>query len=348
MVKIIPYILFYMGVFSAPQVLAQVGGRNSFEFLRIPPDARTAGLGGVNISAAQGDVNRFVANPALLNDSLANKAAFSYNPWQADIAYFNVAYTHRFKKIGLVGFQAQAIPYGQMPITDASGAVNGTFKANDFAIGITKTFRQDYFTYGATLKLLGSQVETYNAYGLALDIGGTFRHPKHDLTVGIAFKNLGFAVNNYAVARTYLPFDIQLGASYKPEYMPFRFSLTLHHLHQFDIVYLDPTQSTQLDANGNPVAENKTLGDKLLRHFVLGSELILAKGFQVLLGYNHLINREMRVQNLTGLRGFSFGFRLSAKVWSFSYAHGTYYVGAGRNFLTLSGDLSKILRKKKK
>ena len=64
-----------------------------------------------------------------------------------------------------------------------------------------------------------------------------------------------------------MPFDIQIGTSFKPEHMPFRFSVTAHSLYKYDIVYLDPNSSTQLDQNGNEVAEEKSTFDKIASHW---------------------------------------------------------------------------------
>ncbi len=327
---------------------AQIGGRQTFEFLRVPAHARLAGLGGVNVSLQQEEVNMFLDNPALLQPNLAKKAAFSYSPWHAGINNFSLVYVQPFSKIGNVGFGARMLNYGSFDQTNASGQVLGDFKANDFALQATYAFEQDNFRFGASLKFLGSQIESFGAYALAVDLGAVFTHPVQDWAVGLAIKNLGFPVSKYTeTGKTNLPLDVQLGTSFKPSAMPFRFSVTLHHLYQFDIVYLDPARSTRLDANGNVVSEEKTFFDKLARHFVVGGELLLAKGFHINLGYNHLINREMRVENIGGLRGISLGFLLKVKAFSLSYAYGTYHVGAGRSFFTLGADLQRFGRKKR-
>ncbi len=336
------FMRFLLVVVSFLQILslpAQVGGRESFAFLRLPADARTVGVGGVNVSLQEGDLNRFQANPALLRDTVQGWAGFSYQRWQASIDVFNFAYTPKLPKVGLVGFSLQVVNYGEMPLTLPNGIQDGTFKANDFAFGVTKNFKQRYFTYGGTLKWVGSSIAGYNAMGLAVDIGGTFEHPKKDMRIALTIKNLGFTLNNYTSERLRLPFDIILGTSFKPLYMPVRFSLTLQHLYSWDIVYLDPAQSTQLDANGNLIPPKKSWGDKLLRHFVVGTELILSKNIQVLLGYNHLTAREMR-------GGFSFGFRWQTPRWQFGFARGTYAQRAGKNMLTLSSNLHKIFKRK--
>ncbi len=327
-------------------IYAQVGGQASFTALRLPVDARTVGLGGTNISAQQQDVNRFIANPALLNDSVQGHASVSYMRWQASTDLFQLNYAPRLPKVGLIGIGLQVLNYGKMPLTLPNGIQQGTFTANDITIGITKNFKKRYFTYGATLKYVGSQIATYNAVGVAFDVGGTFQHPKHDFLIALTVKNIGFTVNNYTNTRLNLPFDILLGTTIKPKYMPLRFSITLQHLYRWDIVYLDSLKSNQLDANGNIVPLKKTAGDKFLRHLVLGSELILSKSLQILVGYNHLQAREMRLDDVGGLRGFSFGLRFQTAKWQCSFARGLYAVGSGRNMLTINGNLNKMIRKK--
>lgn len=343
------FILYLLAHFLlSSQVQAQVGGRQTFEFLRIPRHARLAGLGGVNVSLHQGDVNMFGQNPALLDDEMARKASFSYVPWHADINQFSLSYVQPFAKLKNIGFALQVLSYGQFERNNAAGLNQGTFQASDFSLEAAYAFSQDNFSYGLNVKLLGSQIDNFNAYALAFDLGAVFKHPNKDFSLGLVIKNLGFPLSKYTPdARTNLPFDVQLGASFKPTYMPLRFSLSLHHLYQFDIVYLDPSVSQRIDANGNPIPEEKTFFDKLARHFVFGAELLLVEGFNIRVGYNHLINREFRLEGLGGLRGFSFGANLKIKSFGLAYSYGTYFPGAGRSFLSLSTDFNTLFKKRK-
>lgn len=327
--------------------MSQVGGRNTFEFVRSPNNAFLAGIGGVNISTGGDEANRFWQNPALLNEQLDKVAAFNYSFWQAKIGQATASYAQN-NRLGTWAIGISGVNYGEMPLTDPTGADLGTFRANDFMVNAGFSLQQENFRVGANLKWLGSQIESFNAHALVLDIGGIFKHPQKDLSIGLVIKNIGFILKNYVPGEANsLPWDVQVGASFKPEYMPFRFSMTLHHLYSWDIVYLDPTQSTELDANGNPIVPKKVFFDQLARHFVLGGEILLSKNFNVLIGYNHLINREMRIRDLGGFRGFSFGMRLKMKKFDFSYSNGTYHIGAGRNTIGLSVNLKTLLKKKK-
>jgi hypothetical protein len=328
---------------------AQVGGRNTFEFMRIPQHASVASLGGVNITTGLEDVNMFLQNPALLNDKVAKHASFSHHFWFADIGQSTLTYAHPFKRFnGNLGFGLQVVNYGKLKETDASGVVLGEFSASDFALQTTYSLQQEHFRFGTTLRFLGSQIAGYSAYSLVMDLGGIFIHPETDFRIGLVVKNLGFPIKKFSPqSQVHLPFDVQLGTSFKPQYMPFRFSVSLQHLYQFDIVYLDPLLSTTLDANGNPIVEQKKFMDKLFRHFVLGGEMLLSDNFNIRLGYNHLINKEMKVRDLGNLRGISLGFMLKVKAFAFSYALGTYHVGATRHLITLESDFNRILKKKK-
>ncbi|NJL12353.1 MAG: type IX secretion system protein PorQ [Microscillaceae bacterium] len=321
---------------SLSSTLAQVGGRQTFEFLRVPTDAGAAGWGGANVSTGQSDANAFWRNPALMSDSAFGQGTFSYIPWHADIHNFTLAYVSPFRKKNALGLGLYLLNYGKIPETDATGQLLGTFQASDFAFNVAYSFAQAPFRFGANFKFLGSQLAGFNAYALALDLGATFQHPRQDFTLGLVIKNAGFALRRHTSdASAPLPFDVQIGTSFKPLFMPLRFSATLHHLYRWDIVYLDPNRQTQLDPNGNPVPDEKTFFDKLARHFVLSAELLLSKAFQINVGYNHLINREMRIEGLGGLRGLSFGFDLRTRLFALGFARGTYHLGEGRNFFTL-------------
>lgn len=325
---------------------AQVGGQFSFEFLRLPANARQAALGGVNVSLLQEDVNMFLQNPALLSQENASKGSINYSPFFADINSLNLTYAHGFSKIGTLGFGLQYINYGTMTERDASGLDIGSFQASDFAFTVSKSHQLDNFIFGANLKFVGSQIADVGAFGLALDLGGIFKHPEKDFVVGLTFKNLGFAVSKFTdTGRTRLPFDVQLGTSFKPQFMPFRFSITLQQLTKFDIVYLDPNQAVSFDISGNPVVEEKKFFDKVFRHFVFGGELLIHKNFNVHLGYNHLINRELRVEEAGRFPGFSFGFMLRIKSLEFAFSRATYHAVGGRSFFTLSLDLEKMKSK---
>ena len=192
---------------------------------------------------------------------------------------------------------------------------------------------------GANMKFAGSQIANVNATALLFDIGGSFIHPRSDLTVGLVVSNLGFPLSKYTEAgELKIPWDVRTGFTYKPTYMPFRFSITAHSLVNGDILYYNSDDSFN---------ENEPGGfDKILAHAVIATEIVIHRNFSALIGYNHQRRKELRLPSTSGGAGFSFGARLGIKAFSVSYSRVQYHVAGGSNTFTLSADFNRLIRKK--
>lgn len=325
---------------------AQVGGQRAFTFLELPNSAKLASLGGVNVTAGAHDVNIVAANPALLNAEMDNQLSMSYIGYLADIKQSSVAYAFN-TAYGRWAASINYLNYGDFVQRDATGAVEGSFNVNDYTINLTHARQVEAFTLGATAKVAVSSMAGNQAVGLLADAGVAFKHPEKDLTVGLTFKNIGYQVKPYdGGERRPMPFDAQLGISYKPEHMPVRLSLTAHRLYQFDVVYLDPNTPGELDENGNEVKEEKKLGDKIARHFVAGAEFVLSKNFQVRAGYNHLRRRELRLDSPSGGAGFSLGAMVRVRAFELNYGSAFFHPSGATHYITLSTDTRTFLKKK--
>lgn len=328
---------------------AQVGGQRGFSFLQLPSNARVAALGGVNVSAPGHDVNMVASNPALLNAEMDRQLSLTYVGYLADIRQSNLAYAFNTERYGRWSASLNYLNYGDFVQRDHTGMGEGSFSVNDYTLGISHSRQAEAFTVGATAKLAVSSMAGDKAVGILADVGGAFQHPEHDLSIGMAFKNIGYQVRSFTGAdRQAMPFDVQLGASYKPEHMPVRLSLTAHHLYKFDVVYLDPSTSTRLDANGNEVEEEKKLGDQIARHFVVGTEFVFSKNFQVRAGYNHLRRKELRLDSNAGGAGFSLGAMLRVRTFELNYGSAFFHPSGGTHYITLSTDTGTFLKRKSK
>lgn len=326
---------------------AQVGGQRGFSFLELPNSAKQAALGGVNITAGGHDVNMVAANPALLNEQMDNQLSLSYVGYLADIRQSSVAYAFNSEKYGRWAASINYLNYGDFIQRDATGMEEGTFSVNDYTLNLTHARQVDAFTMGATAKVAVSSIAGLKAVGLLADAGVVFKHPEEDFTVGLAFKNVGYQVKPFDEGeRQQMPWDAQLGVSYKPEHMPVRLSVTAHRLYQFDIVYLDPFAPGQLDENGEEVKEEKKLGDKVARHFVAGAEFVFSKNFQLRAGYNHLRRKELRLENAGGGAGFSLGAMLRVRAFELNYSSAFYHPSGATHYVTVSTNTSTFLKKK--
>ena len=316
-------------------VMAQVV-RPSFAFLEVPSSAKLAGLGGVNASLFNNDVNLFLFNPALLGPTNNMNASINYVFHPATTGMSSITYAQEFEKAGLFGAGLRYFSYGVIDGYDQTGADIGSFKPNDFAFNISHSQAANNFRIGGTIKFVSSNIAGYHSSALLFDVGGLFVHPSKDFTVGMVLSNFGFTTQKFSSAQeTSLPFNVQIGTSIKPEHMPIRFSITLHNLHQWDLMQPDEKDNGQ----------NYWL-DNTFRHFVFAAEVILSKNVNVLFGYNHLRRSELKLENAGSFSGFSIGGVIMVKAFEFVYTFAGYHVSGNTNTLTLTGNLSELIVKK--
>lgn len=322
--------LISFGTFSQP------GGRNSFEFVNIPNHARLAGLGGVNVSLNDRDVNFFTSNPALNSDSLDRMASVSYQAYVARIGHAFVSYQHPFSKLGSITFGVQHINYGTIQGYDLNGIETSEFNSGETALYISKSHQIRNFRMGATLKGAFSNFAGYRATAMMADIGGVFIHPNQRLTVGLAIKNLGTVVSDYSDASdNSVPFDVQLGVTVKPEHMPLRFSVTGYQLTR-NISYFDD----------NAGGEEPGTVQKILEHVNFGAEVLIHKNVNVLIGYNYLVHQTLKLPEGGGGAGVSVGFSATVKSFEFAASRSAYMTGNAGYSFTLSTNMNKILKRR--
>lgn len=336
-----------LGGWALQPAQAQIGGRAAFPFLQLPPSAHLAALGSMNASARATDPTQFYGNPALLHEANDNSAAVSYVAYVGAIKQSTAAYAFNTEKLGRFGLGLTYVNYGQLDSYDAAGNSLGTFRVSDYALTAADAYTKGKFTLGVAAKFVVSGLAGNRALGLAADAGALYKPSEADFTVGLVVKNAGFMLKPYtAGAREPLPLDVQLGATVKPEHMPLRFTLTAHHLHQWDIQYLDPNQRGPLDANGNETVPKKSFGDNLARHFTVAAELLLGKGFNLRAGYNHLQRRELRLDNTSGSAGLSLGAMIRISQFQLDYTYATLQAAGSSNYFTLSRNLDSLFKNK--
>lgn len=337
---------FVAGLLNEQKALAQsFGGQRVFPFLSLPTHARVAALGGQVASATQPDGVYFQNNPALADSLPNNQLSLSFMPYLAAAKYYTIQYGLPVKsKNSCWAAGLQYLSYGQFDLTDPQGNTLGTFTANDYALSLTHARTEGNFSIGATVKAVGSSIETYSAFGLMADLGGVWRHPKRELTVGLVAKNAGVLLRNFGPSRdAELPFDLQAGVTFKPRHAPVRLTLTGYQLHRFDIVYNDPALNVTYDLNGNVIPRQVSIANRLAHHLLVGAELLFSRNVNLLVAYNHRQRQEGRLLNGAGLAGLSFGASVQARAFQLTYAHFVYAPTAGGSSqLSVRIDMSRL------
>jgi hypothetical protein len=326
---ILTWLLLSVNLFAQPST------NRSFDFLNIPNHARLAALGGLNVSLADRDVNFFSSNPALSSDSLDNFGSASYQAYVAKIGHASASYQHPFSKIGSITFGVQHIGYGSIQGYDLNGIETGEFNSSETALYVSKSHEIGNFRMGVTLKGAFSNLAGFRANAVVADIGGLFVHPKQALTVGLVIKNLGVVLSDYSSSTTTLPFDVQVGGTFKPEHMPLRFSITGYNLTR-NVSYF----------NASTDAEKPGIVKRIFHHVNFGSEILIHRNVNILIGYNYLVHETLKLETGGGGAGLSFGFSAAIKAFEFTASRNGYVAGTGGYSFTLTSDINRILKRR--
>ena len=333
-------------------IQSQTGGSKVYSFLNLPFSARTAALGGNNISIKDDDINMIQQNPALLDTSMNNKLGLSYINYFTDINYGYATYAKNIPRYGMFGAGMQFFNYGKFTRADETGLITGSFKAADDSFNIIYSKAIDSTVhFGATLKTIYSTLENYTSFGSAVDLGITYNNAKLFFTAAAVIKNAGVQWKAYTRSnREPLPFEIQIGITKKLPKAPLRFSLTGQHLEKWDLTYEDPANPTPTvdPLTGESIKQNKgkIFGNKLARHFIFGTEFLISKNFHLRIGYNYQRRQEMKVETRPGMVGFSFGAGFKISKFQLSYGRAAYHLAGASNHFTITTNLSDFYSRK--
>ena len=318
---------------------AQLGGSSVNTVFDVPSSARISALGGNQIAVMDNDLNLGVFNPALLNPSMADQVTLSYLDWFSDINMGLASYAKHFDSLKTTfAATVQFVDYGSFQRTDPTGLELGTFSAGDYVVSIGAAQQFDsIFSIGASIKYMYSAYDSYSASGVAVDIGGVYAHKNGLFTIAAMLRNVGFQVNGFTEEKEDLPFNVQLGTTYKLKHAPFRLGLILENLQKWDLTFEDPNASVQIDpTTGQIIREEFTTADKLLRHVIINNEVILSENFMLRVGYNFRRRAELAFDNKPGGVGLSYGIGLRLKKFHLSYGRASYHLAGASNTFTVA------------
>jgi len=348
--------IIFLSIFSGAiflPVSAQIGGDHTYKFLTLTNSARIAGLGGNALAVMDNDVTLAIANPSLITSEMHNQLALSYVNYFTGNNIGFAMYSRTFKKAGSFVTALQFSDYGEIQGADAAGNKTGTISAAEYAlsIGWGRTLTH-HFSIGANAKFIYSHLDTYNSFGIAVDVAGSFFTKDKLFTASLMARNIGSQIVPYRAGQYEpLPFELQLGLSQGLKHLPLRFFLLFTNLQKWNLSYTDPNDpKNQIDPYTGQLNEKSGISkfaDNLMRHIVFGGELTIAKVFSIRLGYNYQRRQELKLHERTGLSGFSYGIGFRVKMFNFSYTHATYQAGSPNpNYMTIAVNLQEFSRNK--
>jgi len=335
----------FMLLFSS--VFAQIGGNYTYSFLERPVSARVAALGTNFAAIDDSDINIGFVNPSLINSNMHNSISLAYVDFFSDINYGFAQYGRTFEKAGNFVATLQYYNYGEFDYADDGGTQGGTFGAADYAFNVGWGRQLDSnFSIGATAKLIYSYYESYNSFGFAVDVAGTYR-TNSGWVMSLIASNIGMQLKTYVPgSRDPLPFNMQYAISKRLAHVPFMFSFVYDHIEKWDLTYEDPANPSgtvdPITGEVTPKSGFAKFGDQLMHHLIIGGEMYIGKNLILRGSYNYRRRAELKVDDKLGMVGFSWGIGVRISKFKINYARSTYHLVGSPNYLSLSFNLDSF------
>lgn len=291
---------------SALQVFAQES-QEVFSFLRLPVSAHVAALGGDNITLDDDDPTVVFHNPALICNTSDKSINLNFMTYMEGAKTASASFVKGWGERGTWAVSAQYMDYGSMKETTIDNIEQGSFSAKDIAVAGTFAYLlSDRWSGGVTLRFISSSIASYNAIGIASDLGLNYYDEVHGWSISAVAKNLGGQVKAYQDEYEKIPIDLQLGVSKRLAAAPLRFSATLSRLNRWDTSFI--------------------------QHVALGVDVFIGESIYIAGGYNFRRRDEMKISESDGSSshgaGLSVGAGLTLKRFKLSAAYAKYHVSA--------------------
>lgn len=331
------------------QTQAQVGGSNTYDFLNLTNSARIAAMGGNFLSIYDGDITLAISNPSIIDSTMHNQLALSIVDYYSDINYGFASYSRYYEKCGSFVASVQFVDYGKFLYANDAGNIQGSFTASEMAIqlGWGKVLSPT-LSFGSSIKFIYSAFEDYSSTGIALDVVATYHNANTGFASSLIIKNMGRQIKAYRSGNNErLPFEMQFGISKTLTHLPFRYSVLVNHLSDWDLTYQEFYNQNEFSILNEQNNKNEGLskfGDQLMRHVVIGGELLLSENFILRIGYNYRRRKELAVDVKSSTIGFSWGFEFKISKFRLSYARSTYHLAGSPNYITIITRLSNKIQ----
>lgn len=312
----------------------------AYDFLNIPSSARVYGLGGVNISNIDDDINTVDQNPALLGPEFDMQIGLNYMRYIADSNFAGVKFGTRASDRSAWGIGIQYYGYGSITGTDELGSLTGDFSPKDLNInGMYSHDITDRLRGGIAIKMLYSSYGDYSAFAVATDLGINYYDPDRDLSLSAVVANLGGQVKRFQDAYDRLPVDLRLGWTQSFGSLPIRFSVTAWNLTKWSMPYVDTGDgTTDVDFE-----VKDSFASNLFRHLIFAADFIPSEKFHIGIGYNYKTRTDMSTYSRNFLSGFSIGAGMDVKAFSFGIAFAQPHSGASTFMFNISTNLADLI-----
>jgi len=329
---------------------AQIGGAFIFPESYIPASARVEGLGGRVNAIWENDPALGWHNPSMLNASMHQRASLSFTTLFAGITAGQLAYSYSLDSAWHLYAGVRFLNFGKFEGYDEYFNFTGAFGVGHYGFNVAAAHAIGRrLSAGAGIKVYYAQAADMTGLALVMDMAMSYVSLDRLFSLTVQACDIGSQLKTFDHGnREMLPFRINAGASIQFSRVPLRFHTMVHNLQKPDLTFTDPVLAAETDISGQLVYRPPTLGNKILRHFVFGAELMpFKKVIQARIGYNFQRRFEMKARSRGALVGVTWGFGLRVNRFEFQFARGAYHLAGSPNTITLNIDLNKRTLKKK-
>lgn len=323
-------------VLSASMTAGAQNGSTAYSFLDIPSSTLAYGLGGVNISSIDDDINSADRNPGLLGPEIDMQAGVNYVNYVGASNFGGVKFGRRAGDHGAWMAGVQYLDFGEFQGADINGVLTGKFSPKDLIInGIYAHDISEHWRGGINLKYIYSNYDQFTAMALATDIGVNYYDPVADLSFSVMAANLGGQIKRLNGHYDRLPFDLRAGVSKGVGTSPVALSVTAWNLTRWKLPYYE-------NGDGSSTAKpelKESFSSNLFRHLVFGADIMLSESFRAGVGYNYKTRTDMSTYQRNLLSGFSGCLKLSVKNFALGLALAQPHTGATTVMLNISTKL---------
>lgn len=308
----------------------------AYRFLELPSSTLAYGLGGINITAIEDDINSIDQNPGLLGPEIDMQLGVNYMRYVGESNFAGVKFGHSAGEHGAWAAGIQYFGYGTIRGADVNGVLTGDFSPKDmvfnamYAHDITDRWRG-----GINLKFVYSSYDAYSAMAVATDLGVNYFNPENNFSFSAVVSNLGGQVKRFQDSYDRLPIDVRLGISKSFGSLPITWSVTAWNLTQWHLPFYDNGDGSE---SGDPEIKD-SFASNLFRHLIFAADFIPSEKFHIGIGYNYKTRTDMATYKRSLLSGFSVCAGLNVRNFGVGIALAQPHTGATTIMLNLSTKL---------
>lgn len=310
--------------------------------MNISSSSRIYGMGGINISLVNDEIQNIDQNPALLGSEMSGQVSVNYMRYLGGSNFAGARYGHSWGERGAWAASIQYFGYGSIKEVMPDGTIVGNFAPKDVSFsGQYSHDITDCLRGGINLKFLYSSYAEYTALAIATDLGINYYDPEKNLSLSVVLANMGGQVKRFTETYERVPFDVRLGWSQSFGNFPVRFSITAWNLTKWKLPYYEAGEGTQ---NSQPQIK-ESFGSNLFRHLVFAADLISSKNFYIGLGYNYKTRTDMATYSRSFISGWSIAAGLNVKAFNVGLAFAQPHTGATTFMVNLTMSLNELLNR---